>query len=244
VRCGGAPDDACDDKETQGQLSRLDHASSITVLHTSGKRNITVLQKSRSKPFDARAAVIRVRDAIVAGKLGQEDLSARVVAKHLGLTTSVFYHHYGSFELFLYKVSVAGLELVADRLEPCVRARSPLLRIAEVYIDIALRQPVLFDLMMVRAYPWQEIQSRGMLDVTDGLRAWNLLITALRVEGSKVPLEDARLFHSAIHGMATLTRGGRMNIDDLEHTDEEVAHRTAQRLVRVFRSWLSKREAG
>jgi hypothetical protein len=77
-----------------------------------------------------------------------------------------------------------------------------------------------------------------VLDVTDGLRAWNLLITAMRLEGSKNPLEDARLFHSSIHGMATLTRGGRMNIDDLEHTDEEVAHRTAQRLVRVFRTWL------
>jgi AcrR family transcriptional regulator len=197
-----------------------------------------VLQKLPARPFDPAAAVVRVRDAIVAGKLGADDLGARNVARFLGLTTSVFYHHFGSFELFMYKVSVSGLALFADRLEPCVRARSPLLRIAEVYIDFALTQPVLFDLMMVRTFPWREIRTRGLLDVTDGLRAWNLLITALRIEGSKNPLEDARLFHSAIHGMATLTRGGRMNIDDLEHTDQEVAQRTAQRLVRVFRSWL------
>jgi AcrR family transcriptional regulator len=197
-----------------------------------------VLQKATSKPFDPAAAVVRVRDAIVAGKLTADDLSARNVARFLGLTTSVFYHHYGSFELFLYKVAVAGLALLADRLEPCVQSRSPLLRIAEVYIDIALRQPVLFDLMMLRAFPWPEIRARGLLDVTDGLRGWNLLITAMRVEGSRNPLEDARLFLSAIHGMATLTRGGRMNTDDLEHTDEEVAQRSAQRLVRMFRSWL------
>ena len=197
-----------------------------------------MLHKSQTKPFDPTGALVRVRDAIVAGKLGRDNLSARNVARFLGLTTSVFYHHYGSFELFLYKVSITGLSVFADHLEPCVRARSPLLRVAEVYIEYALTQPVLFDLMMTREHPWAEIRARGLLDVTEGLRAWNLLIAAMRIEGSKNPLEDARVFHSSIHGMATLTRAGRMNIDDLEHTDREVAARTAKRLVRVFRAWL------
>jgi AcrR family transcriptional regulator len=201
-----------------------------------------VLQKSQSKPFEPATALVRVRDAIVTGQLRREDLSARSVARFLGLTTSVFYHHYGSFELFLYKVSVAGLALFADQLEPCVRSRAPLLRIAEFYIEYALTQPVLFDLMMTREHPWAEIRTRGVLDVTDGLRAWNLLIAALRIEGSKNPLEDARVFHASIHGLATLTRAGRMNIDDLEHTDREVAHRSAKRLVRVFRSYLRASE--
>src|SRR6187551_1128501 len=65
--------------------------------------SITVLQKARKRqaPFDAGAAVVAVRTAILDHRLGEADLSARGVADLLGLTTSVFYHHYGSFELFL-----------------------------------------------------------------------------------------------------------------------------------------------
>src|SRR5687767_8692496 len=74
-------------------------------------RSITVLQKARNRqaPFDADVAVVAVRTAILDHRLTEADLSARGVAEHLGLTTSVFYHHYGSFELFLYAVSVSGL---------------------------------------------------------------------------------------------------------------------------------------
>jgi AcrR family transcriptional regulator len=185
--------------------------------------------------------VLAVRDAILAGRLGASDLTAHAVARFLGLTTSVFYHHYGSFELFLYEVSVAGLSVMADELEPRARQRSRLLAIARYYVDLALERPVLFDLMLQRPFPWSEIRARDVLDTSEGLRGWNLLIGAMRDEDSRDPVEDARLFHAAIHGLATLTRGGRMNIDDLAHTDREVAHRTAQRLVRVFRTWLRSR---
>jgi AcrR family transcriptional regulator len=182
--------------------------------------------------------VLQVRDAILSGKLEHEDLTARSVAKFLGLTTSVFYHHFASFELFLYEVSVAGLSLMADALEPCTRTRAPLTKIAEYYVDLAIEQPVLFDLMLQRPFPWAEIRSRDLLDTREGLAGWNLLVEALRKEGSRNPVEDARLFHASIHGLATLTRSGRMNIDDLAHTDRQVARRTAHRLVRVFRTWL------
>lgn len=200
-----------------------------------------MLQKARNRPFDPDAAVLRVRTAIVAGRLDRKDLSARSVARFLGLTTSVFYHHYGSFELFLYAVSVAGLALMADELAPCTRSRAPLLRIAEYYVELALTRPVLFDLMVQRPFPWAELRAKNLLDTNQGLRAWNILVDVLRNEGSRDPIEDARLFHATMHGLATLTRSGRMNVDDLEHTDREVAHRAARRLVRVFRTWLPGR---
>ena len=197
-----------------------------------------MLQKARNG-FDTRAAVLDVRAAIVDGRLGGDDLTARSVARFLGLTTSVFYHHYGSFELFLYEVSIAGLSLLADELTPRARSRAPLSQIASYYVDLALDRPVLFDLMTQRPFPWAEIRARDRLDTNEGLRAWNLLVGAVRAAGSKDPLEDARLFHATIHGLATLARNGRMNIDDLAHSDRAVAHRTAQRLVRVFRRWLT-----
>ncbi|HEU0031394.1 MAG TPA: WHG domain-containing protein [Kofleriaceae bacterium] len=185
-----------------------------------------------------------MRTAILDGRLAEADLSARCVAKFLGLTTSVFYHHYGSFELFLYRVSIAGLSLVADEMEAAVRStRSPLLRIAEYYLELALSRPVLFDLMMQRPFPWAEIRAKQLLDTNEGLRGWNVLVTAMRDAGSDNPLEDARLFHATIHGLAALTRNGRMNIDDLDHTDREVALRTARRLVRMFQRALRVRRA-
>lgn len=194
-----------------------------------------MLQRARkSRPFDADAAVLRVRDAIVDGTLTEAHLSARSVASFLGLTTSVFYHHFGSFELFLYAVSVSGLSLMADEMEVVAKGRSPLLRIAQYYVELALTRPVLFDLMLVRTYPWAEIRERCLLDTHEGLRGWNILIAAVRDLGSRNPLEDARLFHATLYGLAMLTRNGRMNVDDLEHTDREVAHRTVHRLVRAF----------
>jgi AcrR family transcriptional regulator len=182
--------------------------------------------------------VLAVRTAILDGRIVEQSLSARGVADFLGLTTSVFYHHYGSFELFLYAVSVSGLAWLADELAPLRRSRSPLLRITEYYIELALARPLLFDLMVQRPFPWAEIRARDLLDQNEGLRAWNLLVDAIRAEGSREPIEDARLFHATMHGLATLTRSGRMNIDDLAHTDREVARRAARRLVRVFRTWL------
>jgi AcrR family transcriptional regulator len=180
-----------------------------------------------------------VRDAIVAGKL--RDLSARSVARHLGLTTSVFYHHFGSFELFLYAVSISGLSLMADDMQRLARGRNPLLAIATHYIELALTRPLLFELMTQYAYPWREIRRKKLLDTTEGLRAWNTLAAALRDAGSTDPIEDTRLFHATLHGIATLTQSGRMNIDDLAHTDRQVAHRTVRRLVHVFETWLSRR---
>jgi len=199
-----------------------------------------VLQKggNQPRPFDADRAVLAVRNAIADGTLGADDLTARRVAEFLGLTTSVFYHHFGSFELFLYAVSISGLSLMADEMEVVARSRAPLLRIAEYYVELALARPVLFDLMLARPFPWPEIRAKELLDTNEGLRAWNILIGAVRDAGSRNPLEDARLFHATLHGLAMLTRSGRMNIDDLDHTDREVAHRTAKRLVRVFRGWL------
>jgi AcrR family transcriptional regulator len=201
-----------------------------------------VLQKARNRqaPFDADAAVVAVRTAILDHRLTEAKLSARGVAEHLGLTTSVFYHHYGSFELFLYAVSVSGLGWLADELAPMSRSRNPLLRIAEYYIELALVQPLLFDLMVQRTFPWAEIRARDLLDTNEGLRAWNILVAAIRAEGSTDPIEDTRLFHATMHGLATLTRSGRMNIDDLARTDREVARRAARRLVRIFRTWLAR----
>ncbi len=206
-----------------------------------------MLQKTGNhhpRPFDPDAAVLRVRDAILGGELTGRDLSARTLASFLGLTTSVFYHHFGSFELFLYAVSISGLSLLADDVEALARARArrgdPLLGIADRYIELALDQPVLFDLMVQHPFPWPEIRARGRLDTREGLRAWDILVAAVRDAGSRDPLEDARLFHATMHGLATLARNGRMNIGDLEHSDREVALRTARRLVRVFRAWLTR----
>ena len=160
--------------------------------------------KRRPRPFDAAAAVLRVRAALYHDELASEDLTARTVARFLGLTTSVFYHHFGSFELFLYAVSISGLSVMADEMEIVARSRSPLLRIAEYYIELALTRPALFDLMLQRTFPWSEIRAKNLLDTQEGLRAWNILITAIRGTGSRTPLEDTRLFHATLHGIATL----------------------------------------
>ena len=186
--------------------------------------------------LDAYAAVVQVRDELAAGTLDVSELSARRLGRRLGVTTSAFYHHFGSFERFLYQVSISGLALMADEMEPLARGPSPLLRIADYYVGFALERPVLFHLMLQYGFSWDQLRNDDAIDEEEGLRAWKLLVETMRRIGSRAPIEDARLFHAALHGIATLTQAGRMNTGDLTHSDRTVAQRSIRRLVRLFAS--------
>ena len=191
---------------------------------------------------DARSeAVLRVRDALAAGELGPDDLSARKLAEFFGQTTSLLYHHWGSMDRFLYAVHIAALSLLADELESFAHGPHALWRITEHYLETALERPALFHIIAERPFDWPALRAAGLIDERVGLRAWRLLAAALAREGSRNPDEDTRLYLAAVHGIATLTSAGRINAADLGHSDREVARRTARRLVSLVRSALREK---
>lgn len=189
--------------------------------------------RSRRSPF-RETAVLRVRDDLARGRLGAADLSARRLARYFKQTTSIFYHHFGSFERFLYRVSTAGAVLLADELADAARARRPLLAIAERYLEFALTRPALFDLIFAHPFPWDDLRAAGLIAPPESMRAWEIVVDVFRRLGSAAPVADARLFHAALHGVARLTLDRRMNIGALTKTDLAVARQTLRRLAHAL----------
>jgi AcrR family transcriptional regulator len=172
-------------------------------------------------------AVERIRLAIERGELEAADLTARKVAAMLGKTTSLLYHHWGSFDVFLYDVAQSGFVQLASRL-----ACRPLPEMAEIYVRFAVDHPLLYELMFHRAWDWAALRARREPRQSAGFRMWQALVEALAARGSTDPEADARLMYAGLHGIASLALSGRANVGKLESTDLEVAIHTARRLVR------------
>ena len=185
-------------------------------------------------PDFRKEAVLRVRDALAAGALSPEHLSARKLAEFFGQTTSLLYHHWGWMDRFLYAVHISALSLLADELQSHAHGPHALWKITQHYLDLALERPGLFHIIAERPFDWPALREAGLIDENEGLRAWRLVEAALARAGSRNPTEDTRLHVAAIHGIATQARAGRINAADLSHSDREVARGTARRLVSLM----------
>jgi AcrR family transcriptional regulator len=184
-----------------------------------------------------------VRDALIAGKLRAEDLSARGLGKFLGKTSSVLYHHWGSLDRFLYAVSRASLAYFSESLIESLSSGDPLRSAARMYVKMALAHPALFQLALLRRFDWEDLKKAGQLAEDEAWVAFWPLVEGLRKLGSPRPLVDARVFHASVHGIASLTAAGRMNSGDLSQTDEQAAYEAVDRVVDLFRSWYGVKPA-
>jgi hypothetical protein len=172
--------------------------------------------------------VEQVMDAIVAGELGEHDLTARRLGAFLGKTTSLLYHRYGSLDLFLYEVAQRGYVRLAEQVG------APGLSLAEAaerYLDFAIDHPVLYTLLFHRRWDWAELRRRKELTTSPGFLLWAGLVERLGLDGSPEPETDARVLYAGLHGLASLAISGRANVADLAHTDRESAGLSARRLV-------------
>jgi AcrR family transcriptional regulator len=184
-----------------------------------------------------------VRDALKAGKLRAEDLTARGLGEFLGKTSSVLYHHWGSLDRFLYAVSRASLATFSEALIESLDSPEPLRAAARTYVRMALKHPALFHLALLRPFDWEDLRKSGQLAEEEALRAFWPLVEGLEKLGSPRPLVDARVFHASVHGIASLTAAGRMNSGDLSQTDEQAAYEAVDRVVDLFRSWYGAKPA-
>jgi len=175
----------------------------------------------------AHEAVGRVRDALEAGVIDGEDLTARALAHYLGATTSLFYHHFGSLDGFLHEVSRAAFE----RLEPSLEVFEgrPPVRItfeefASNYLAFAVHQPALYELMFERSFSYEGNTSERRTGPGRVLRA---LVRQFSRRGSALPLLDAKAFHASLHGLASMAKQRHRD----GHRAETDAVAAARRLV-------------
>lgn len=172
--------------------------------------------------------------------LDRDELSARWVAKALGQTTGVIYHHWGSFDGFLLEVSGIGWERLVEFVVDAFR-KSPVPRtIARSYVDFALAYPVLYWLLAERSLPRDVVREK--LDAGTALPSFPAFTKFLALVSDVDPsltLADARALHAAAHGLASQVLSGRLlSTPDVKDRDArevayEVADAIADRMLRV-----------
>lgn len=178
------------------------------------------------------AAVNRVCRALARGRLSLDSLTARDLAKFVGKTTSLLYHHWGSLDGFLYAVAQQGFQELALRFDTVMKAGGALPELAEEFVSFGLESPALYALMFERRYDWPALKKSGAFDKAGTASdMWQVLTRYLANAGSEDPDLDARLFYSGLHGMVSLAVSGRANFGALSKTDREIALLTARRLA-------------
>lgn len=170
--------------------------------------------------------------ALIAGQLDDADLSARRIAKLLGKTTSVVYHHFGSLDGFLFAVSQRGYADLRAKLGEAFARRSDLADVAEAFVEFGLDHPELYPLMFERRFDWDRLRADGAFDETMASGEMLMALACLlEVAQSPDAVADMRLLVAGLHGLVSLAASGRMNAGQLTTTDRVVAIAAARDLV-------------
>jgi AcrR family transcriptional regulator len=136
--------------------------------------------------------------------LGREDLSARSVAKALGQTTGFLYHHWGSFDGFLFEVSGLGWQRLVDALVRAYEKRAAPRDVLHAYVAFAAEHRVLYWLLAER--PLAPDITRATLEggaTLPSFKAWQAILALLSRAEPGITLAGARAVHAAVHGVAS-----------------------------------------
>lgn len=181
---------------------------------------------------DPADAVARVFDALRAGRLTRDDLSARRLSAFLGQSTIGLYHHFGSLDGFLIKVDGAGWRLLLETLAAREAAGASAGDLAAEYLDFAFRHPHLYWLMGERAFDREALRREGRLSL--GKPLWRAFVALVERHGSCRPALDARALLAGLHGLAALTLGGRANFGEASGRAEDRSREAARRLAEAL----------
>lgn len=143
---------------------------------------------------------------------GWDAVTTRKLAQRIEYSQPVLYSHFAGKDAIVGAVALEGFTELAQRLRECVAAASggpsTVGAIAEAYLRFATDRPALYEAMFQLAtdYPFADPASppplqEGFALLRDGL-------------GTATGREDldlrTELFWSALHGLVTLTRSGRL----------------------------------
>ncbi|HEU4539106.1 MAG TPA: WHG domain-containing protein [Polyangiaceae bacterium] len=181
---------------------------------------------------DPADAVARVFEALRAGRLTRDDLTARRLAAFLGQSTIGLYHHFGSLDGFLIRVDGAGWRLLFETLARRDAGGASAGDLAVEYLDFAFRHPHLYWLMGERPFDRAALRREGRLAL--GKPLWAAFLALLERHGSCRPALDARALLGGLHGLAALTLSGRANFGEVPRRPEELAREAARRLAEAL----------
>lgn len=171
---------------------------------------------------------------------GASGVKMRQIAEHVGVTAAALYRHFPNREAILSAIADLGFDLIGDLMEQPIDEQDPNERVLVVfdrYIEFAMEEPEIFDLMFrlphsnVRLYPRDYLAGES--------RSGNVLIREVRrcFEMGVWQRDDIAAVVLAIwihaHGLAVLFLAKRIEGDAREF--HQIARDSMSRLIAGLR---------
>lgn len=185
-------------------------------------------RKERERTERERLIVATARE--LAEQQGWDAVTTRRLSERIEYSQPVLYSHFRGKREIIGAVALQGAaEMAAAVRAAASAARGPHARVtavARAYLDFAVRNPAVYDAMFQLDGGLAFAQEDTPQALKDGFAA--LLENLEEVAGDGVPAGlFTEVFWAALHGLATLTRAGRLPPQDAERRTQLLVERLA-----------------
>lgn len=185
-------------------------------------------RKQRERAERERLIVATARE--LAEQQGWDAVTTRRLAEHIEYSQPVLYSHFRGKREIIGAVALQGAAELATAVRAATSAadgpRARVVALARSYLDFAARNPAVYDALFQLDGGLAYAQEDTPEPLKDAFAA--LLETLGEVTGDGVhPGLFTEVFWAALHGLATLTRAGRLLPEDAEPRVELLVDRLA-----------------
>ncbi|MEG9547187.1 TetR/AcrR family transcriptional regulator [Streptomyces baarnensis] len=185
-------------------------------------------RKERERASRERLIVATARE--LAEQQGWDAVTTRRLAERIEYSQPVLYSHFRGKREIIGAVALEGAAEMAGALRAATTAtdepRARVVALARAYLDFAADNPAVYDAMFQLDGGLAFAQEDTPEPLKDAFAA--LLETLGEVAGDDVhPALFTELFWASLHGLATLTRAGRLPPEDSELRVELLVDRLA-----------------
>ncbi|MGW5365860.1 TetR/AcrR family transcriptional regulator [Actinopolymorpha pittospori] len=176
------------------------------------------IQTRRERERAERERLIVTAARELAEAEGWDAVTTRRLAEEIEYSQPVLYSHFKGKNAIMTAVAVEGIaELTAELHTARTSASDPRQALADVgaaYAAFAERRPALYDAMFTHAVDLPFASPQAPATLQEGFA--ELLETVRPLAGEDSPEALAETFWSALHGLVTLMRNGRMRREEHE----------------------------
>jgi AcrR family transcriptional regulator len=186
-------------------------------------------RKERERADRERLILATARE--LAEDQGWDAVTTRRLAERIEYSQPVLYSHFRGKREIIGAVALQGAAELATALRAAASSadgpRARVTALARTYLDFAAGSPAVYDAMFQLDGGLPFAQADTPEPLKDAFAA--LLENLGEVAGEGVdPSLFTELFWAALHGLATLTRSGRLPVEDTERRTELLVDRLAQ----------------
>ena len=170
------------------------------------------IKERRERERAARRRLIIRAARKLAEAEGWDAVTTRRLSSEIEYSQPVLYKHFSGMDEIAEAIAIDGFGELTDLLTAAAAgaktAAEALTRIAQAYIDFARDNPVLYDAMFVRTTTLRFAAEDTPPQLVASFEALRGTVAAVADDQDADTLTE--VFWAALHGLATLSRGGRL----------------------------------